>query len=337
MGVLTEERAGTVGAEGAVVPESWKVSSKPASTGVMREWSEVVAETHAALVDVHSSANTPAVFHGAVTRWKLGDLMLVDCDCLPWAGHQECATGYLGPRSVVGVQLVRRGGISRIVRGRHTVSRPGDVGLWASWESADVEVLDRFAKRTLIVPLERMVAASPRLGADGVLPSLQNVRATHFLVRYIDLIAAELPSLDAAAAAAAADAALELLRSAVEPGIPTSRAAKRQAMRTEIRRYVRSHLQDPLLDPSSVANAHAMSVRVLHALFEDSGESVAGLIRRERLARCWDDLERATGGAVTEIAFRWGFKDSAHFSRAFKREFGISPSEVRRTALQAQA
>jgi len=40
---------------------------------------------------------------------------------------------------------------------------------------------------------------------------------------------------------------------------------------------------------------------------------------------------------VTEIAFRWGFKDSAHFSRAFKREFGISPSEVRRVALQAQA
>jgi AraC-like DNA-binding protein len=38
---------------------------------------------------------------------------------------------------------------------------------------------------------------------------------------------------------------------------------------------------------------------------------------------------------VTEIAFRWGFKDSAHFSRSFKREFGISPSEVRRNALRS--
>jgi AraC-like DNA-binding protein len=75
-----------------------------------------------------------------------------------------------------------------------------------------------------------------------------------------------------------------------------------------------------------------MSLRVLHVLFEDTGESVAGLIRRERLARCWCDLERPSGGAVTEIAFRWGFKDSAHFSRAFKREFGISPTEVRRSA-----
>ena len=61
-------------------------------------------------------------------------------------------------------------------------------------------------------------------GAD-----LQNSGAANLLIRYLDLIVAELPALDAAASAAAADAALELLRSAIEPGIPTSRAARRQA------------------------------------------------------------------------------------------------------------
>jgi AraC family transcriptional activator of tynA and feaB len=322
--------------DGAIAPESWKISSKPGSNGALEEWSAILAKTHAAFVDVKSTDSTPPVFHGAVTRWRLGDLMLVDCDCLPWQGRQEPPESQAGADSFVGLQLVRRGSVSRTARGRRNVARPGDVGLWGSWETMDVEVLDRFAKRTLIIPLNRMVAASPRLATNNDLPYLQNVRSTHFLVRYIDLIAAELPTLDASAAAAAADAALELLRASVEPGIPTSRAAKRQVMRTEIRRYVRSHLQDPLLDPGSVASAHAMSVRVLHALFEDSGESIAGLIRRERLARCWDDLERPTGGGVTEISFRWGFKDSAHFSRAFKREFGISPSEVRRSALHAQ-
>jgi AraC family transcriptional activator of tynA and feaB len=322
--------------DSSVAPQSWKVSSKPGLDGALDEWSAILAKTHAPFVDVRSTDSTPAVFHGAATRWKLGDLTLVDCDCLPWRGHKEPPERLVEAGSFVGLQLVRRGSVSRTLRGGRSVARPGDVGLWGSWETEDVEVLDRFAKRTLIIPLNRMMAASPRLATNNDLPSLQNTRSTHFLVRYIDLIAAELPYLDASAAAAAADAALELLRSSVEPGIPTSRAAKRQAMRTEIRRYVRSHLQDPLLDPSSVANAHAMSVRVLHALFEDSGESIAGLIRRERLARCWDDLERPTGGGVTEISFRWGFKDSAHFSRAFKREFGISPSEVRRSALHTQ-
>jgi AraC-like DNA-binding protein len=299
----------------------------------MADWATVLAETHVRF-DVRSTDSTPSVFHGTVTRWRLGDLMLLDCDCLPWWGHNELGDGHTRPDSVVGLQLVRRGSEAYEQHRCRVVSRPGAIKLWASWEPVDVEVLDRFAKRTLIIPLDRLVAASPRVSTFNVLPTVQNGGATNLLIRYLDLTVAELPSLDAAASAAAGDAALELLRSAIEPGIPTSRAVRRQAMRTEIRRYVRSHLQDPLLDPGSIAQAHAMSVRVLHSLFEDSGESVAGLIRRERLARCWDDLERRTGGAVTEIAFRWGFKDSAHFSRSFKREFGISPSEVRRNALR---
>ena len=84
---------------------------------------------------------------------------------------------------------------------------------------------------------------------------------------------------------------------------------------------------------SSAASAAAtLSVRALHAAFEDTGESVAGLVRRERLARCYEDLERPSGGSVTEIAFRWGFRDAAHFSRAFKREFDVTPSDVRHVA-----
>ena len=337
MGVLNGRLPLVYAAEEGTAPESWKVQGLPRSAGTMQEWSVVLAKSHTITLDVQSTENTPSPFHGTVTRWKLGDLMLVDCDCLPWKGRKGLDDVRTAPQSVVGMQLVRRGSISRETQGDRVMSRPGDVGLWASWDPVEIEVYDRFAKRTLIIPLERMMAASPRLMAANTLPELHNIGATHLLVRYLDLITAELPSLDAAAAAAAGDAALELLRSAIESGIPTSKAAKRQAMRTEIRRYVRSHLQDPLLDPGSIASAHAMSVRVLHTLFEDSGESVGGLIRRERLARCWDDLERPTGGAVTEIAFRWGFKDSAHFSRAFKREFGISPSEVRRVALQSQA
>ena len=96
-------------------------------------------------------------------------------------------------------------------------------------------------------------------------------------------------------------------------------------MRAEIARYVRTHLQDPQLGPASIARAYAMSVRTLHALFEDVDASVAGLVRRERLARCLEDLQQPNGGSVTEIAFRWGFCDAAHFSRVFKREFGATP------------
>jgi AraC-like DNA-binding protein len=38
---------------------------------------------------------------------------------------------------------------------------------------------------------------------------------------------------------------------------------------------------------------------------------------------------------VTEIAFRWGFRDAAHFARVFKARYERTPSEVRRDALDA--
>jgi AraC-like DNA-binding protein len=54
-------------------------------------------------------------------------------------------------------------------------------------------------------------------------------------------------------------------------------------------------------------------------------------VRKLRLARCAADLRSAAsdGTGITDIAFRWGFNDSAHFSKAFRAEFGQSPRDYR--------
>lgn len=37
---------------------------------------------------------------------------------------------------------------------------------------------------------------------------------------------------------------------------------------------------------------------------------------------------------ISEIAFRWGFTNAAHFARAFRQRFGRSPSEAREAGVQ---
>jgi AraC-like DNA-binding protein len=53
-----------------------------------------------------------------------------------------------------------------------------------------------------------------------------------------------------------------------------------------------------------------------------------------RLDRCRDDLKKPCASAqrVADIAFRWGFSDLSHFSRAFKARFGMSPRDCRGAA-----
>jgi AraC family transcriptional regulator, positive regulator of tynA and feaB len=238
---------------------------------------------------------------------------------------------------VFGLQFVRKGVEQVRERSRELSLTAGDVVLWDGLMPVEIEVIEPFLKRTVIFPRDRLLAACPRLEDVGSLPPLGRTASVRLLVRYLDALALELGALDEPGRAVAADAALELLRAAVAPNVPSSRSAKRAAMCAEVRRYIRAHLQDGALGPESIATAHAMSVRALHALFEDTDESVCGLIRHERLARCHQDLSLLSGGSVTEIAFRWGFHDAAHFARVFKQHYELTPSDVRRASLARAA
>lgn len=317
-------------------PERWRVSG--ASTPRRLEsWADILADTHLAF-DIGPTPHTPAKFDGAVTRRRIGDLVLVDCAASPFRGHRgQSVIGGQREREqsdqILGFQFVCRG-VETVREGsRQLALTAGDVVLWDGTLPTDVEIVEAFYKRTLLFPRERVLALCPRLGEVNAFPSLSESGPARLLVRYMNALVAELPRLDSAAGNAAANAALELLRAAIEPTLPPSRSVARAAMRSEIRRYVRTHLHEPALSPASIAQAYAMSVRALHALFEDADESVAGLVRSERLLRCLEDLQRPNAGSVTEIAFRWGFCDAAHFSRVFKREFGATPSDIRRAAV----
>ncbi len=111
---------------------------------------------------------------------------------------------------------------------------------------------------------------------------------------------------------------------------------RQQAMLARVNAFIDHNLGDPDLSPSDVAAHHHISVRSLHTLFRQHGETVAASIRRRRLERCHADLTdlRLRRRSITAIAARWGFLRLPDFSRAFRAAYGMTPSELRRTALR---
>jgi AraC family transcriptional regulator, positive regulator of tynA and feaB len=101
-----------------------------------------------------------------------------------------------------------------------------------------------------------------------------------------------------------------------------------------IQKFMDDHLSEPGLAPAEIAAAADISVRHLHRLFSNSGSTLGACIRAKRLAHCRSDLTnpRLRGKTITEIAFSWGFSDSAHFSRSFRQQFGICPRVFRAQA-----
>ncbi len=98
---------------------------------------------------------------------------------------------------------------------------------------------------------------------------------------------------------------------------------------------IRKNIANPNLSPDFVADICGISKRYLHELFSDTNKTVSQFIREERLIAARDSI--ATNHALTmaEIAYRFGFSDQAQFSRLFKAQFEITPTDWRKIQTEA--
>lgn len=112
--------------------------------------------------------------------------------------------------------------------------------------------------------------------------------------------------------------------------LPSESAHSSEAVRYRIESYIRDQIRDPELSIDQIASALRCSKRYLHMAFAGCDRSITDHIWMTRLDGCADDLARRAELSISEIAFGWGFSSSAHFSRAFRKRFGATPSEYRR-------
>ncbi|WP_311322696.1 AraC family transcriptional regulator [Capnocytophaga leadbetteri] len=92
--------------------------------------------------------------------------------------------------------------------------------------------------------------------------------------------------------------------------------------------YINNHL-DETLDLKTLANEAALSDFHFHRIFKAlKGEAIGGYITRLRL-EATARLLRYTALTIEEIAFNIGYETPASLSKAFKKQYGISPTEYR--------
>lgn len=92
--------------------------------------------------------------------------------------------------------------------------------------------------------------------------------------------------------------------------------------------YINNHL-DETLDLKTLANEAALSDFHFHRIFKAlKGEAIGGYITRLRL-EATARLLRYTALTIEEIAFNIGYETPASLSKAFKKQYSISPTEYR--------
>jgi len=95
-----------------------------------------------------------------------------------------------------------------------------------------------------------------------------------------------------------------------------------------VKQYIREHI-DQALNRKVLAAVAGFSVPHFHRIFTAyMGENIARYVRWVRLERAGRKL-RMGAVDITEVALAAGYDTHAAFGKAFKRKFGLSPSEFR--------
>lgn len=112
-------------------------------------------------------------------------------------------------------------------------------------------------------------------------------------------------------------------------GVEQASSSVRAAHLRRVEAVIRHNLADPELTPQMIAGRCGISRRYLHDLFRDLDRTVLQTIREQRLLAARDRLRNSREASIAEVAYACGFKDQAMFSRAFRAQFGRTPSGYR--------
>jgi AraC-like DNA-binding protein len=104
--------------------------------------------------------------------------------------------------------------------------------------------------------------------------------------------------------------------------------------RGQIKRFIETHLREADLTATAVADGLGISPRYVRMVFSAEKESVLDYILRRRLEESAMQLTSAplASRSITDVAFECGFSSMAHFTRSFKKRYGMTPSEYKRSS-----
>ncbi|KRC60553.1 AraC family transcriptional regulator [Agromyces sp. Root81] len=289
-----------------------------------------------AFVPLQVTSPRPDRFRGVIRTAGIDEVHVSD---LHATGHVVERTPELisrGNRPFFKLSLMLAGTGLLIQDDREAVLQPGDLAVYDTNRPYSLVFDEEF--RTMVVMFPKHLIDLPA----EVVGQLTAVRMSGseglggVIGPYLAQLAGNLEQLSGPTGMRLAHSALDLITTLFAGELDLDRAAAdpHHALMQRIRGYIEEHLASTELGPASIAAAHFISTRHLHGLFHEQGTTVSTWIRTRRLENCRRDLVNPLHAdrAVSVIAARWGFVDAAHFSRAYKSQFGHAPSEARALA-----
>ena len=291
-------------------------------------WQDTLNRTYC---DFDMAPRTVEPYSAHIVSHSKPSFGVIECVCDPCGAKRGRREISRDDPDVLGVQLVLDGKEFMEIDGEQYSLVPDDIIIWDSTRHMEFMVTERLHKISLMLPLRRLNDWVPvprsklcqvidgRTGAGRVLGSF---------IRSVSPMAADDPYHSGEALG---ESTMGLLCNAANSFEPKERDKLRIVQLQNLKAYIDDRLGDPDMKLADIAAANRISIRYLHWLFEPMETTAGEYIIERRLAMCARDLRNPLmqQRMIAEICFAWGFTNATHFSRRFRRRYGVSPSEYR--------
>ena len=273
-------------------------------------------------------------FRGRVRAHRIGALELADVSfssCRVVRDHRD--EDYLGDHYYLVLQA--KGSACMRQLGSSALLRPGDCTLIDSRYPSVFEYRSELSPSPALrqYSFHLPSALFEALGNNERLPVARVIRGNRGVGRVLsNTLTSVLRNAPALRDVQLTEAVFQLLTAAIATD-PRREADPRLSAVSEsdIRSYIAANVHRPTLTPQALAGHFAISARQLYRLMAPTGYTPAALIWRIRLEHARELLrQNDLRASVIEIALSCGFKDPAHFSRAYHKAFGHPPTASRR-------
>jgi AraC-like DNA-binding protein len=228
----------------------------------------------------------------------------------------------------------RSGSVVITSGGRELSLSDGEAIVLSGGEPASFHRISHGESFTLRVP--RATFEQTVVSVDDALmrPIPPHLGALKLMEQYAAWLLHASPTIDRELRNVSVGHVLDLLALTIGPRTDFADTARTRGLRAArlklAKSFVAAHSDSRDLSVATVAENLNVTPRYVQRLFEADGTTFTEFLTGQRLARAHRLLcEPANQAAISNIAYDVGFGDLSYFNRRFRRQYGLTPREVR--------